>query len=160
MFDVDTDRRLTGIKLRELTVDDTASLRGHLLRLDAKDRFMRFCNVVDDKGVHRFVDSIDWRSSSFVGSFAGGMLRGVAQLSSLAEPDGGAEFAISVDRDHRGIGIARALMCAAVSLARERGLKSLVMTSLGDNGAINHLARNFGFELNPVQQQVIGELEL
>lgn len=150
----------SGLEFRELTCADALMVQSHLLRLDAKDRFLRFCNVLDDERVRSFVENIDWKQSSFVGCFSGGSLWGVLQLSTLANGNDHAEFALSVDQAHRGAGIARALSEAAVALARKRGLKSLVITSLVENKAISHLARSLGFELSLVQQQVIGELEL
>lgn len=150
----------TGAGMRRLYAADAESIRAHLLRLDAKDRFLRFCNVADDKRINHFVAEIDWTASIFMGRFAEGRLCGLVQLSPCEDRRDGAEFAISVDAAHRGAGIARDLLAATVSQARARGIRSLTMTSLSENTAIAHLANDLGFQLSRVQEQVIGELEL
>jgi ribosomal protein S18 acetylase RimI-like enzyme len=149
-----------GLELREVARTDIESIRSHLLRLDAKDRFMGFCNVLDDGRIHRFVDSISWTHSFFIGCFSDIELRGVVQVSVSDECQDEAEFAISIDRDFRGSGMASALMNAAVASAKIRGIRSLVMTSLNDNDAVKRLVRNLGFELTPIQKQVMGELKI
>ena len=160
MHDTSLRHLLTGAGMRLLCVADAANIESHLLRLDAKDRFLRFCNVIDDKRVRQFVAEIDWTASIFIGRFAEGRLCGVVQLSPCEDRQDGAEFAISVDAAHRGVGIARELLASTVSLARARGIRSLTMTSLSENKAIAHLANDLGFQLSRVQEQVIGELEL
>ncbi|NNF76647.1 MAG: GNAT family N-acetyltransferase, partial [Rhizobiales bacterium] len=127
-------------------------MRGHLLRLDAKDRFMRFCNMLDDARISLFVEKLNWSRSRFIGCFINGVLRGVVQLSPTNDSYDEAEFAISVDRNFRGAGMALALMNHAITFAKADGISTLVMTSLSDNRAIKHLAGNLGFKLSPLQE--------
>lgn len=146
--------------IRALNSRDAESLRSHLLRLDAKDRFMRFCNMLDDARISHFVENLSWSHSRLIGCFVDGVLRGVVQLSPTDAGDNEAEFAISVDSSFRGAGMALALMEHAISSAKARAVNTLVMTSLSDNQAIRHLAGSLGFKLSPLQEQIVGELDL
>ena len=148
------------LEIRELDRTDEDSLRSHLLRLDAKDRFMRFCNMVDDARINLFVERLNWFHSRFIGGFIDGVLRGVVQLSPTNDGYKEAEFAISVDSSFRGAGMAFALMNHAITFAKADGVSTLVMTSLSDNRAIKNLAGNLGFKLSPLQEQIVGELDL
>ncbi len=114
---------------------------------------------------------MDRRRSWTVGYFEDGQLRGVAQivlaktqaphLLPLQRP-GGAEFAVSVERERewqrRGIGTK--LAGQAVVVARNRNIPNLFMFCLPDNTAMRALARKVGVRLVFSNGEVTGAVDL
>lgn len=70
--------------------------------------------------------------------------------------DEGAErttsIGISVHPDYWGRGIATNLIKEAIKLAREKGVKKLVIETLEENSAMKHVAEKLGFKLETVRK--------
>ena len=144
--------------LRDLSERDAVHLKSHFMRLDAQDRFLRFCGAVTDANVDALVDETDWSRSCLIGCFVDGVLRGVVQVSPDRWAACEAEFAISVDREFRRCGVASALMRRAVAVSRWRGFDQLTMTALPENQPIKELAAKTGFHLDHDHRQIVGRL--
>jgi GNAT superfamily N-acetyltransferase len=155
--------------IRHLSPSEAPKLEAHLLRLHPEDRRMRFGGgSLSDTAVSAYCRSINWPASVQIGYFADGELRGVAQL---AVPDGawpmlpglplagqriGAEFAISVERDHQRRGVGQALLERAVIAARNRSVGTLTMYCLPSNERMRRLATRCGIKLRFDQGEVAG----
>jgi RimJ/RimL family protein N-acetyltransferase len=59
---------------------------------------------------------------------------------------------ISVHPDCWGRGIASALIKESIKLAREMGVKKLVIETLEENNAMKHVAEKLGFKLETVRK--------
>jgi len=59
---------------------------------------------------------------------------------------------ISVHPDYWGRGIATNLIREAVKLAREKGVKKLIIETLEENSAMKHVAEKLGFKLETVRK--------
>jgi acetyltransferase len=77
---------------------------------------------------------------------------GVARLK--ADPDNeAAEFTVMIRSDTKGRGLGFRMMTELVDLARRRGLKRLFGLVLKENQTMLRMARELGFEAEPVNDQ-------
>ncbi|MEM1582248.1 MAG: GNAT family protein [Candidatus Bathyarchaeia archaeon] len=62
---------------------------------------------------------------------------------------------ISVHPDYWGRGIATNLIKESIKLAKERGVKKLIIETLEENSAMKHVAEKLGFKLETVRKSKI-----
>ncbi|MEM1602193.1 MAG: GNAT family protein [Candidatus Bathyarchaeia archaeon] len=62
---------------------------------------------------------------------------------------------ISVHPDYWGRGIATSLIKESIRLAREKGIKRLIIETLEENSAMRHVAEKLGFKLEEVRKKKI-----
>lgn len=119
--------------------------RAHLLRLGPEERRLRFCHGVDDAFIQAYCDRIDRTRTTVLGCFAGGTLRGVAELIQIPkEWPIGAEIALSVEQPFQRQGIGGRLLGQVLLVARNRMVRTVHLVSLRENEPLQHLARKFG----------------
>jgi GNAT superfamily N-acetyltransferase len=129
--------------VRKLYPWEWHELSAHLLRLGPEERRLRFCRQVDDAFIHAYCDRIDRPRTTVLGCFAGGTLRGVAELIQI--PQGwSAEVALSVERPFQRQGIGGRLLGQILVVARNRMVRNVHLISLRENEPLQHLARKFG----------------
>lgn len=59
---------------------------------------------------------------------------------------------ISVHPDHWNRGIATSLIREAIKLAKEKGVKKLIIETLEENSAMKHVAEKLGFKLETIRK--------
>jgi GNAT superfamily N-acetyltransferase len=140
---------------RKLLPTDLPEFRAHLLRLSPDDRQSRFWASVTDRAIADYCTRIDWLHTIVIGCFDDGALRGAAELRfeemRLASR---AEIAITVEGTVQGQGIGTDLLGQLIVIARNRGLKSLIMLCLLDNRRMQRIARHYEGELKIEEGQV------
>lgn len=136
--------RLPWVPIRALAQRQRPRMLAHLLGLAAPDRYLRFGYAASDEQVARYVDSIDFERDDVFGIHNRRLeLIGLAHLAAL--PGGReAEFGVSVSPSARGRGYGARLFDHAVLHARNRGLDTLVVHALSENGAMLHIATAAG----------------
>lgn len=134
------------IVVKELEEQDRWRLRPHFRALESRDRHLRFGLVLDEDALGRYVDQIDFNSEAVfaVVSDAGELLAS----AHIAQVGAGAELGLSVLPAHRRRGMGSALFGRAISWARDRGIRTVYMHCLRENGAILRLARTHGMALS------------
>jgi RimJ/RimL family protein N-acetyltransferase len=144
---------------RKLLPAEGLLFHGHLARLSPDDRIARFSGGVSVAALAEHVRRFDWRTGWLIGCFDGAQLRGVAELRWL-DPGLGwrAELAITVEEAWQDLGIGTELLRLSVIHARNRGLKSLYMICLTDNGRMQAIARKFEGELSFEGSQVEADI--
>jgi GNAT superfamily N-acetyltransferase len=146
--------------IRKMWIGEAYKYRDHLLRLDPESRHRRFGGGVSDAYIRNYIDTTLWLDSIVHGFFAGGKLRGAAEL----RPIGGrfskqAEAAFSVENEWQSHGVGSALLERTLLVARNRGIAHLHMACLADNRRMQQLARKFDAELTFDFGEVVAEVE-
>ncbi len=144
---------------RKLLPSELPQFRDHLLRLSPYDRHARFSGGVGPAYIEQYCRKFDWLTGILIGAFEDGQLRGVAELRWL-EPGFGrrAEVAITVEEAHQDQGVGTELLRRTIVHARNRGLTSIVMLCLTDNGRVQSIIRKFEGDLAFAQGQVEADI--
>jgi len=129
---------------RKLLPGEFPEYEAHLLRLDKPDRAARFHAGVRDESVRAHVRRLAWPRARVVGAFADGVLRGAVELQGLDARVANAELAVSVERGHQDRGCGTDLIRRTLTVARNRGLRRVIMLHLGDNRRMSAIARRLG----------------
>ncbi|WP_397545551.1 GNAT family N-acetyltransferase [Roseateles oligotrophus] len=122
----------------------------HLLALGERDRYLRFGYAAANEQVSRYAMSIDFERDEVFGIFNRRLeLVAMAHLAYSPEPQrpgqpAMAEFGVSVLSQARGRGLGARLFERAALHARNRGIDTLFIHALSENGAMLKIARNAG----------------
>lgn len=118
--------------LFRLCEDDRPALTQHLLRLNREDRRLRFFQAVDDAHITRFVQSLEM--ARLQGFFLHNELVGSAMT--MSDGNNTVEFAVTVDEQLRGNGIASELLAYSIDAANDDDVDRLVIHHLLENSAM------------------------
>ena len=133
---------------RKLVPAEIGLFHDHLLRLTPEDRHCRFAGLVSDVRIAEYTSQIDWFRTIIVGCFVDGTLRGVAELR-LDDPRVGwrAELAVTVENEWQSRGIGTELLRRAITVCRNRAIRSIYMICLVANRRMQRIARRFDGDL-------------
>jgi acetyltransferase len=147
-------RRLIGteaVTLRPIRADDLPLEADFVRRLSSESRYQRFLvtvNELSDRKLHYFTEVDQVRHVALVAAVerqGRPTIVGVARY--IVSPAGdGCEFAIAVDDDWQGSGLAGVLMQALIDVARGRGLATMEGTVLAANTRMLKFMRQLGFD--------------
>ena len=135
------------VPIRSLGDNHRGRIAGHLLALDATDRYFRFGFFASDDQIRRYVESLDFEHDEIFGIYNRRLsLIAMAHLAfSVDMPlHPIAEFGVSVLHKARGRGYGARLFDRAVMHARNRGVQTLFVHALSENAAMLRIARNAG----------------
>jgi acetyltransferase len=140
----------TAVTVRPIRPDDLELEAGFVRHLSAETRYKRFLVTVgelSDAKLHYFTEVDQVRHvalAAVVERDARPAMVGVARY--IVEPGNDAcEFAIAVDDDWQGSGLAGILMRALIGVARSRGLATMEGTVLVTNTRMLKFTRQLGF---------------
>jgi RimJ/RimL family protein N-acetyltransferase len=133
---------------RKLVPAEIGLLHDHLLRLTPEDRHCRFAGFVSEERIAEYCSRVDWFRTIVIGSFIDGTLRGVAELR-LDDPRVGwrAELAVTVELEWQSRGIGTELLRRAITVCRNRAIRSIYMICLVANRRMQRIARRFDGDL-------------
>lgn len=137
------------IPIRKLAPRHRSRILRHLLALGDRDRYLRFGQIAGDGQIERYVEAIDFDRDEVFGVFDRRLrLVAMAHLALMADPEGRpshcAEFGVSVAPHLRGRGCGERLFGHAALHARNRGIDTLLIHALSENGAMLRIARKAG----------------
>jgi GNAT superfamily N-acetyltransferase len=136
-------------------------LRDHLLRLDPESRHDRFHGFMDDSFIERYAAKCAGDGTVIIGYFDGGVVGGAAELHPPdGSPDSQPEIAFSVEAPLRRRGVGTVLFRKLIAEARDRGYRSLRITTGAQNDAMRALARKFGAQLTLRHGESSGTIDL
>jgi acetyltransferase len=139
------------LMVRPLRPEDADAHAAFFKRLSPTDIRFRFFSAMNELSPERMarLTQIDYeREMAFIAVRQdAGETVGVARLVSDTEGRAG-EFAIVVQPDMKGHGLASHLMRRLIDWARDRGLKEVVGQILSDNATMLAFARHLGFEVH------------
>lgn len=132
------------LRYRKLQAGDQAALEAHLLRLEPKDRYLRFWGGAKDEVIRDYCARLDWSATVIVGAFVGADLRGVIELVRVRlVPHLAAEVALSVEGPWQNAGVGTELMRRMLTIARNRCIDRVYMHCLAENTRMQKIARKF-----------------
>ena len=145
--------------IRKLFATDLPLFRDHLLRLDMETRHNRFVTAVNDLFLTQYAERCFANGAIVFAYIEDGVVRGAAELHSLASDDDlSAEAAFSVEPHLRRRGIGTTLFRRLITAARNRGIERLRINCLAHNDAMQGLARKFPMQLSFDRWQIVGDL--
>jgi RimJ/RimL family protein N-acetyltransferase len=113
---------------RRLTDQDRAAVTAFFLALDHSSRYSRFCEIMTDAALVRYVGTIDFAKSIVLGTVnAGGLVAIVELLPYQTVPTTG-EVALCLALCAQSQGLGGTVLRDAVCRARDFGLDRLVLT--------------------------------
>lgn len=142
----------TQVCIRPIKVDDADIEQDFVRHLSKESRYYRFMHQTLELTPQEldYFTHVDYdRHMAFVATVSrDGAERQIGVARYIAEPNGDScEFAIAVDDDWQGTGVAGMLMAALMDAARGRGFKTMVGLVMATNHKMLKFARQLGFTL-------------
>ncbi len=140
--------------------EDVAVLAGHLLRLSAEDRRIRFGHLVSDRFLENYADLALRPGCIVIGAFADGALRGIGEARPCVSDDDEMEAAFTVESGYKGRGMGAGLFDEMMRAISDSGRQRVVMACIRSNSRMIALASKHGAQLleNSAYQTVDGGL--
>ncbi len=130
--------------IRKIPAFERDAVKRFYLDLSGDDRRKRFCSMLSDDAISKYVDGVDFMRHTMLGAFnEHAQLIGLAELAPGAEES---ELAFSVRPDLRSRGIGTRLMERALLYARVCGTGKVFVMYLSDNTPMSRMARNAGMQ--------------
>jgi GNAT superfamily N-acetyltransferase len=145
--------------IRRLWVHEVPDYREHLLRLDPSSRRDRFGTSVSDGFIRDFSGSTNLLDAIVHGFFAGGVMRGAAELRPLGPGAREAEAAFSLEHAYQGYGIGSTLLGRTILAARNRGFLTLHLQCLPSNRRMQDVARKHQAQLSFDTDATLAEID-
>ena len=137
------------LTIRPIRPEDAEAHRAFFNRWSPEDVRYRFFSVLRELSAERIVrmTQVDYdREMAFVAVRANGDTVGVSRL--VCDAQGGGEFAVVVQPDAKGQGLARRLMERLAAWGRAKGLASMTGQVLSENAPMLGFMRKLGFSLH------------
>jgi GNAT superfamily N-acetyltransferase len=139
----------------------------HLLKLDERDRLLRFGHLASDEQIARYVQSLDFVRDEVFGVFDRRLqLVAMAHLARAHAGDGirsvehVAEFGVSVLPRQRGRGMGTRLFEHAMMHARNRGVRWIFVHVARENSPMLAIVRRAGAHVQVDGAEAVAELAL
>lgn len=138
------------VTIRPIRAEDAPLEQDFVKHLSADSRYKRFMSTLNElpPGKLRYLTEIDYvRHLALVAIVErDGQAVEIGVARYVAGPQGDdCEFAIAIDDDWRGSGIAGILMLSLIDAARARGMKTMEAFILSANDKMIKFARQLGF---------------
>jgi len=140
------------VTIRPIRAEDKGIEQSFVRGLSQNSRYYRFMEQMRELSPDKlkYFTEIDYdRHMALIATVeGGGGEREVAVARYVAPPGGDScEFAVAVDDEFQGTGLAGLLMAALIDFARARGFKTMEGLVLTDNHKMLKFARQLGFEI-------------
>lgn len=145
----------------ELPFDRRADYASHLKRLRTDDRVLRFWASVGDASIDMHVAGLP-KDAAILVVEKDGVILGALEAIPSRRKDGSldVEFGVSVDPDHRGGGVAHALVEAAIRWSFDIHAADLHATCLTRNTKMIALAKAHGMSIRREDGEILAVLPL
>jgi RimJ/RimL family protein N-acetyltransferase len=146
-----------------LTKADRFAIAQHLTGLSLEDRHLRFFSALSDYAINTYVDKLDFYKDRCFGVFDDTQHLVAFIHISMIEKLGSAkqvDIGISVNKAHRGKGIAKALINRAIGFCKALNISLIYMCCLRENKTMQHIARSAGLKVSVDADEAYAELEL
>lgn len=154
----------TWVAIRNLGPQHRGRILSHLLALNGQDRLLRFGQVATDENIRNYVEHLDFERDLVFGVFSRRLqLLAMAHLAfePSTNPQAAAvEFGVSVLARARGRGYGAQLFDHAVTHARNRGAKNMLVYIARDNSAMLAIVRRSGASMRFDGAEVTAQLPL
>lgn len=154
----------TWVAIRNLGPHHRSRMVAHLQDLNEADRLLRFGQAATDEQIQHYVEHIQFERDLVFGVFNRRLqLVAMAHLAfepSTDPPVPAAEFGVSVLERARGRGFGARLFDHAVTHARNRGARNLLIHIARENSAMIGIVRRAGADIRLDGAEVTAELPL
>jgi GNAT superfamily N-acetyltransferase len=156
------------VPIRTLAEHHRERVLTHLLKLDERDRLLRFGHWASDEQIARYVASLDFERDEVFGVFdrrlrlvaMAHLARAQASQDGDRETEHVAEFGVSVLPRQRGRGIGTRLFEHAMMHARNRGVRWMVIHVARENSPMLAIVRRAGAKVQIDGTEAVAELAL
>jgi GNAT superfamily N-acetyltransferase len=146
--------------VRTLGATHRTAVAAHLLALGDADRNWRFGHLVSDDRIRHYVEQIDFDRDEVFGTFDRRLTLVALGHLALDATQGAGEFGVSVHPHARGRGLGAHLFEHAVTHARNRHVRTLVINLARDNMAMLAIVQRAGAVINFEGSDAVAELAL
>lgn len=140
---------------KQLGLNHKEAIYQHLILLEQKDRYNRFCGHISDHAIRSYVESINYKEDGLFGVFNQQLelvgFSHIAISNNQYHSTTRAEFAFSVLAKEQGHGLGNILMRKAVLFSKAKGIKEIQMNCLSSNQKSQHLAKKHGLKVELAQ---------
>jgi GNAT superfamily N-acetyltransferase len=144
--------------IRKITSFERDAVKEFYLALSADDRRKRFCCLLSDDTISRYVDRLDFMQHTILGAFnENAQLIGVAELAHGAKES---ELAFSVRPDMRCRRIGTRLMERILLHARMSGIRKVIVMFISENMPMRRLAQSVGMVVKTEGNEAFASREL
>jgi GNAT superfamily N-acetyltransferase len=154
----------TWVAIRNLGPQHRGRILTHLLALNEKDRLLRFGQVATDEQIRTYAEHLDFERDLVFGVFSRRLqLLAMAHLAFEPSTDPSAaavEFGVSVLERARGRGYGAQLFDHAVTHARNRGARDMLIYIARENSAMLAIVRRAGASMRFDGAEVTARLPL
>ena len=154
----------TWVAIRNLGPQHRGRILTHLLALNEKDRLLRFGQVATDEQIRTYAEHLDFERDLVFGVFSRRLqLLAMAHLAfepSTDPPAAAVEFGVSVLERARGRGYGAQLFDHAVTHARNRGARDMLIYIARENSAMLAIVRRAGASMRFDGAEVTARLPL
>lgn len=138
---------LATVPIRSLGANHRERIATHLIRLESRDRYLRFGYAVNDEQIRRYTNGLNFERDEIFGIYNRKLeLIAMAHLAYPAEKTCAscAEFGVSVLSNARGRGFGSRLFERAAMHARNDGVSQMFIHALSENTAMLRIALRAG----------------
>lgn len=131
------------MKIQHRGIEVLDAYAQHLKKLSPEDKLTRFCYAIKDEAIDQLILNILYNQPDHH-LFTATEDDVIVGFGHLAREGDDWEFAVSVDSDYQGQGIANKLLGFIIPWAQIHGVHNVYMHCIAQNQKIQHLARKHG----------------
>ena len=131
------------MKIQHQGIEVLDTYAQHLKSLSSEDKLTRFCYAIKDEGIDKLILNILYNQPDHH-LFTATVDNKIVGFGHLAREGNDWEFAVSVDSEYQGQGIANKLLGFIIPWAQIHGVHNVYMHCIAQNKKIQHLATKHG----------------
>ena len=128
------------MKIQIESLDVLPEYARHLKNLTPEDRYTRFCYNIKDEAIDSLILQVLYHRADHI-IFSATVDYKRIGYGHLAREGDDWEFAVSIEKEYQGRGVADELMKHIISWGKTHGINSVYMHCITQNTKIQHLAR-------------------
>ena len=156
--------QVESVRIRPLRLEDADALSALLAGLAADPESVHFHpHPLTRAEAKRIAEGVGIQKDCYFAAFLDGHMVGYGMLRGWDEGYAVPSFGVAVDADYRRAGLGRRLLRYAISIARLRGARSMILKVHPSNVSARHIYESEGFTFDPVpldDGQLKGTLQL
>jgi RimJ/RimL family protein N-acetyltransferase len=142
-------------------------LKTHLKLLSDDDRYFRFCSIIKDEDIDKYVSKLDFNNDAIIVIFDESSdklqyskpIIGFLHVTILKDKNE-CEFSFSVSNNFRRQGLGNRLFQHGLLFAQSLGIKTIYTNCLGDNIPMRRIVEKNGFKVTGDFKDLIGKLTI
>jgi len=133
-------------------------IASHLKKLSFEDRYLRFCSGLSDAAIDKYVENLSCVTDGMFVVYDNDVVTAFLHVAQITKNE--CEFGISVDKNYRQHGYAKALFDRAIVYAQVKDYDTIFMNCLAENSVMRHIVKKRGFDVQSDLQEVTASLKV